>query len=77
MGLIKQGRLRLPFTIEVRMLVKNIRTGVTAEVSEQIAKFLIGTGKCVEVKPEKKAEKEEKKPVSKKTYKTKDLKAEA
>ena len=59
------------------MLIKNIRTGITEEVSEQIAKFLIATGKCVEVKPEKKAEKEEKKQASKKTYKTKDMKAEA
>jgi len=56
------------------MLIKNIRTGVTEEVSEQVAKFLIATGKCVEVKPEKK---EEKKQTSKKAYKTKDMKAES
>lgn len=59
------------------MLIKNIRTGVTEEVSEKVAKFLIATGKCEEVKPEKKAAKEEKKQASKKTYKTKDLKAES
>ena len=58
------------------MLIKNIRTGVTEEVSEKIAKFLIATGKCVEVKPEPEKKQEPVKPPKNK-YKTKDLKAEA
>ena len=42
------------------------------------ARFEKGEGiEKKEEKPEKKAEKEEKKPASKKTYKTKDLKAES
>ncbi len=58
------------------MLIKNIRTGVTEEVSEKNAKFLIATGKCVEVKPEPENKQEPVKP-QKNNYKTKDLKAEA
>ena len=70
------------------MKIRNLRTGVIGEVRPNVAKFLISIGRAEEVKPEKKiekkeekpekkAEKEEKKPASKKTYKTKDLKAES
>lgn len=59
------------------MRVRNIRTGVETEYPKRQAMWLIGIGKCEEVRPEKKpavktADSEKKS----QTYQTKDLKAD-